>query len=83
MRQLEKRRGNAAGRVPRKNPAGQWTICLTSSVTMSDIQNVTSDMSDVSGGFWVTLHLTWLSINSLSALALREVGNWRVGISNI
>ena len=37
------------------NVTGHRTLCPTSSATMSDIQDETSDMSDVSGGFWVTL----------------------------
>ena len=37
------------------NVTGHRTLCPTSSATMSDIQDETSDMSDVSGVFWVTL----------------------------
>ena len=34
-----------------------WTSDIMSSASMSDIQEQTSDMSDVSDGFWVTLVL--------------------------
>ena len=37
------------------NVTGHRTLCPTSSATISDIQDETSDMSDVSDGFWVTL----------------------------
>ena len=36
---------------------GHRTLCPTSSATMLDIQDETSDMSDVSDSFWITLHV--------------------------